>query len=123
MHAFCAGDLVGAWGGHRLLREQGISVDIFSGPVTDNAVGVRYLEETLGTRAINAYRNPDGVRSIVINAIGFFILFFLVALGLAYWVDGELALNFMIWQGLWIGLGTLWLLGGKWSPLACPYQT
>ncbi|MBN1442994.1 MAG: hypothetical protein JXA90_09800 [Planctomycetes bacterium] len=70
MHAFCAGDLVGAWGGQHLLREQGISIDIVSGPVTDNAVGVHYLEETLGVRAINAYRNPEKIAELVVRHLG-----------------------------------------------------
>jgi len=66
MHAFCAGDLVGAWGGERFLREHGIPVDIFSGPATDNAVGVEYIEKAFGRRAINAHRNPEDVASAVL---------------------------------------------------------
>ena len=66
MHAFCAGDLVGAWGGERFLREHGIPVDIFSGPATDNAVGVEYIEKAFGKRAINAHRNPEDVASAVL---------------------------------------------------------
>jgi hypothetical protein len=67
MHAFCAGDLVGAWGGERFLSEHGIPIDIFSGPATDNAVGVEYLEKTFGKRAINAHRNPEDLASAVLD--------------------------------------------------------
>lgn len=59
LHAFCATDSVGAWGGFRLLERHGIDIDLFSGPVTDNSVGVDYLERELGRRAINAHRNPE----------------------------------------------------------------
>ena len=52
MHAFCASDLVGAWGGQRLLEERGLTIDLFSGPCTDNAVGVEYLERELSVPAI-----------------------------------------------------------------------
>ena len=65
MHAFCAGDMVGAWGGHRFLSGHGIGIDVFSGPVTDNDVGVEYLERELKTRAINAHRNPEALAEAI----------------------------------------------------------
>ena len=65
MHAFCAADMVGAWGGQRLLAELGIGIDLFSGPVTDNDVGVEYLEKEFKKRAINAHRNPEALADAV----------------------------------------------------------
>lgn len=70
MHAFCAGDLMGAWGGKRFLEDHGIGIDLFSGPATDNLVGVRYLEERLGTRAINAHRFPEKLAVAVREHLG-----------------------------------------------------
>jgi len=70
MHAFCAGDMVGAWGGQRFLSEHGIEIDLFSGPVTDNDVGVEYLERELKKKAINAHRNPEALADAVLGRLG-----------------------------------------------------
>lgn len=52
---FCANDPVGAAGGLRYLADEfGVAVDVVSGPATDNRVGVRFVERTLGVRACNA---------------------------------------------------------------------
>ena len=64
LHAFCATDTVGAWGGCRFLESHGIGIDLFSGPVTDNAVGVSYLEREFGRKAINAHRNPEALAAV-----------------------------------------------------------
>jgi hypothetical protein len=69
MHAFCAGDLAGAWGGQRFLAEHGIGIDLFSGPATDNAVGVEYIERELGKPAINAHRDPEALAMAVITQL------------------------------------------------------
>lgn len=54
----CANDPVGAWGGKRVLRERfGLTVDVVSGPATDNAVGTRFVTEQLQLAAINARTN------------------------------------------------------------------
>ncbi|HLU47205.1 MAG TPA: hypothetical protein VK116_03945, partial [Planctomycetota bacterium] len=70
LHVFCASDPVGAWGGHRLLAEQEIDIDLFSGPVTDNSVGVDYLVAELKKPAINAYRDPERLVEIVRKRLG-----------------------------------------------------
>ena len=48
MLVVCAGDLVGAWGSQRYLKDYGLNVDLFSGPVTDNEVGLDYLRRGTG---------------------------------------------------------------------------
>lgn len=54
----CANDPVGVWGAQRVLQEDfGLEISVVSGPATDNAVGVRYVEDKLGLRAINARTN------------------------------------------------------------------
>lgn len=70
MHAFCASDLVGAWGGKTFLQERGIGIDLFSGPCTDNLVGMEYLERDLGIPAINAHRNPEALAKAVRRHFG-----------------------------------------------------
>ncbi|MGD8452591.1 MAG: hypothetical protein PVJ57_12295 [Phycisphaerae bacterium] len=51
----CANDPVGAWGAQRILADRfGLSIDVVSGPATDNAVGTRYVREQLGLAALNA---------------------------------------------------------------------
>ncbi|MGH8160683.1 MAG: hypothetical protein ACRESR_00750 [Gammaproteobacteria bacterium] len=57
---YCANDPVGVAGGIRVFRERyGISVDMVAGPVTDNRVGTRFVEESLGIAACNALRQTD----------------------------------------------------------------
>ncbi|MBL8878268.1 MAG: hypothetical protein JNG88_04030 [Phycisphaerales bacterium] len=54
----CANDPVGAWGAVQVMRNEfGLKIDVFSGPTTDNNVGVRYVREQLGLEAINARTN------------------------------------------------------------------
>jgi len=51
----CANDPVGTWGAQRILHEQfGLSIDVVTGPTTDNAVGTRYVTRQLRLSAINA---------------------------------------------------------------------
>ncbi|MFO0839279.1 MAG: hypothetical protein U1D55_12245 [Phycisphaerae bacterium] len=51
----CANDPVGAWGAQRALQERfGLTIDLVSGPTTDNAVGTRFIRQELGLTAINA---------------------------------------------------------------------
>ena len=69
VHAFCANDLAGAWGGHRYLADHGFGIDLFSGPVTDNIVGIEYLESEFNVPAINARRHPARTADAVLNLL------------------------------------------------------
>lgn len=63
----CASDPVGAWGAQRLLHDQhGITIDLVSGPVTDNAVGTRYISGTLGLAALNARTHAKELGEFVV---------------------------------------------------------
>lgn len=56
----CANDPVGVWGGIKILKERyGIRTDIVTGPATDNAVGIRFIESSFDLKAINARSNGD----------------------------------------------------------------
>lgn len=71
LHIFCASDLVGAWGGHRYLADNDVSIDLMSGPATDSVVGVSYSEKTLGVTAINARLKPERLADEVSGRLGF----------------------------------------------------
>ena len=74
VHVFCAGDMVGAWGGQNYLAERSIDVHIFSGPVTDTEVGVEYLQDTLKKPAINARLEPQRLAEEVVKNLDFLSL-------------------------------------------------
>ena len=69
-HVFCATDLVGAWGGFRFLQSEGIEIDLFSGPSTDNEVGVVYIEGEFGKPAVNAFHDPEELAAKVRELAG-----------------------------------------------------
>ncbi|HXU46226.1 MAG TPA: hypothetical protein VN783_11925 [Thermoanaerobaculia bacterium] len=61
-----ANDPVAAWGGVRLLRERyGIEPVGVTGPASDNLVGTRIIEETLGVPAINARIDGERLAKLV----------------------------------------------------------
>ncbi len=66
----CANDLVGAWGGVQRLEPRGHRPDVISGPVTDNAVGTRYIEGELKIIARNARLDPRGLAAATADAAG-----------------------------------------------------
>lgn len=67
---FCANDPVGVSGGIRYLHEAfGIDADLVAGPATDNRVGVRFVEQTVGIPALNARTDPKGVGDFVLALI------------------------------------------------------
>lgn len=54
----CANDPVAAWGAQRVMSERfGLTIDVVSGPTTDNLVGTRFVRDQLGLAAINARTN------------------------------------------------------------------
>lgn len=66
VHILCANDLVGAWGAREVAkRELGRSIDIMSGPATDNVVGERYVEDELEIPAANARTDGERLADIV----------------------------------------------------------
>lgn len=66
----CANDPVGSWGSLQLLREKyGVTVDVITGPTTDNDVGTKFITDTLGVVAINARRKAHELGEVVLNKI------------------------------------------------------
>lgn len=67
---FCANDPVGAAGGVQALREvYGLTVDVLTGPATDNAVGVRFVEANLGLPALNARTHGPALGAFVLERV------------------------------------------------------
>jgi hypothetical protein len=65
----CASDIVGAYGAKELLAKMGITPLVFSGPCTDNVSGSEYIEEHLGTRAVNVMKNPPALCNLILEAL------------------------------------------------------
>lgn len=62
----CANDPVGAFGAIPLLEERyGLRTTVVTGPVSDNLVGIRYIENQLKIRAANALSGPSELVRIV----------------------------------------------------------
>ncbi|MBP7588720.1 MAG: hypothetical protein KBA72_12275 [Thermoanaerobaculia bacterium] len=66
-----ANDPVAAWGGIELLRrDYGIEPVAVTGPATDNAVGVRLIEDRMGVPAANARTAPEALAAMVLAHLG-----------------------------------------------------
>jgi hypothetical protein len=67
---FCANDPVGAVGGvNELTQRYGLTVDVLTGPATDNRVGVRFVESTLGLPALNARTSGKALGERVLGLV------------------------------------------------------
>ena len=56
---FSAADPVGAWGGIHLLKQHGLSVDVVTGPCTDNSAGCTSIIQHCESLALNACAYPQ----------------------------------------------------------------
>jgi hypothetical protein len=66
----CANDPVGAWGAHRLMRDDfKLEIAVFSGPATDNAVGRDFIEKTLHVPAINARTDDEKLAELIASKL------------------------------------------------------
>lgn len=66
----CANDPVGAWGSVKLLREQyELPVDIITGPTTDNDVGTRFINDSLGVDSLNARLKGKQFSELVLSKL------------------------------------------------------
>ncbi len=65
-HVLTANDLVAAWGGWRLMREElGLQLHVMAGPATDNEVGSHYVAEELHIAAANARTEGEKLADLV----------------------------------------------------------
>ncbi|RKX91545.1 MAG: hypothetical protein DRP84_11465 [Spirochaetes bacterium] len=65
----CANDQVGARGIVEFMLSRDLKVDIISGPVTDNIVGINYIKNRLKISAINSIDNSEKITEYIINKI------------------------------------------------------
>ncbi len=71
VHVCCASDPVGAYGAAAVFREHLSRLpDVFSGPVTDNAVGVDAIRRLLELPALNARKDAAAFGAAVMEALG-----------------------------------------------------
>jgi hypothetical protein len=66
----CANDLVAAWGAVSVMKEMGLRIDVFSGPATDNTVGVEYIQRELKVPAANARTEGHRLADVVEGHLG-----------------------------------------------------
>jgi hypothetical protein len=68
---YCANDPAGVFGGILQLRQRhGLEASLVSGPVTDNQVGRRYIQESVGLPALNARSSAAELGVLVASLLG-----------------------------------------------------
>ncbi|TNE69423.1 hypothetical protein EP331_14245 [bacterium] len=66
-----AQDLTGCWALDHLFKNRfHLPVHIITGPVTDNIVGTRYIQNTIGIKAANAMTEPETLGKLVLDELG-----------------------------------------------------
>jgi hypothetical protein len=67
----CANDLMGGWGGLQWLSQKDLRdyPMLISGPVTDSAEGIRYVEENWAVPAGNAYDGAGTICTFVLESL------------------------------------------------------
>ncbi|MEC7986468.1 MAG: hypothetical protein VX278_14980 [Myxococcota bacterium] len=66
---FSAADPVGAWGGSQILKQNGLLVDVVTGPCTDNLAGCKSIAEHCQSHAVNATHFPQRFGQSVLRAV------------------------------------------------------
>ncbi len=65
-HVVAAQDFMGCWSADHFFRKRYTSgISIITGPVTDNLVGIQFIQNTLGIRAVNAVADPGKLGDMV----------------------------------------------------------
>lgn len=65
-HVVAAQDFMGCWAADHFFRKRYTSsISIITGPVTDNLVGIQFIQNTLGIRAVNAVSDPKKLGEMV----------------------------------------------------------
>ncbi len=65
-HIVAAQDFMGCWSADHFFRKRYTSaISIITGPVTDNLVGIQFIQNTLGIRAVNAVADPEKLGDMV----------------------------------------------------------
>ncbi|MEX0684550.1 MAG: hypothetical protein WD267_06795 [Balneolales bacterium] len=65
-HVVAAQDFMGCWSADHFFRKRySTNISIITGPVTDNLVGIQFIQNTLGIRAVNAVVDPEKLGNLV----------------------------------------------------------
>ena len=68
-HVVAAQDFMGCWSADHFFRKRYTNnISIITGPVTDNLVGIQFIQNTLGIRAVNAVAHPEKLGDLVAEA-------------------------------------------------------
>ncbi|MCC5925412.1 MAG: hypothetical protein JJU41_02530 [Bacteroidetes bacterium] len=60
VHVVAAQDFMGCWAADHFFRKRySRGITIITGPVTDNLVGIQFIQNTMGIRAVNAVSDPQ----------------------------------------------------------------
>lgn len=67
-HVVATTDLVGAWASRQFFLERyHAHITVIVGPVTDNAVGKRYIQQTLGIAALNGKQDREALGDLLLK--------------------------------------------------------
>lgn len=66
---FCANDPVGVYGGKKIYEDLNLKIGVVSGPVTDNDVGIEYVEKELGIPAYNAIYDSQNLVNFIFTEL------------------------------------------------------
>jgi hypothetical protein len=70
VHVVAAQDFMGCWAADHFFRKRyNSSISIITGPVTDNLVGVQFIQNTMGIRAVNAVAEPGKLGEWVVEGL------------------------------------------------------
>jgi hypothetical protein len=69
-HVVAATDLAGAWAADQLFRTRyQAPITVITGPVTDNAVGKRYIQHAMGIPALNARQDAEALGQLIARSV------------------------------------------------------
>lgn len=70
VHVVAAQDFMGCWSADHFFRKRyNSSISIITGPVTDNLVGIQFIQNTMGIRAVNAVAEPIKLGNWVVEVL------------------------------------------------------
>jgi molybdopterin-guanine dinucleotide biosynthesis protein len=69
-HVVATIDLVGAWASREIFKDRyHAKITMIVGPVTDNAVGKRYIQQSLGITALNAKQDGEAFGDVISKSL------------------------------------------------------
>lgn len=69
VNVLATSDPVAAWGAVEQFKKYGFKIDIITGPVTDNDVGIKFVEKKLKIPAVNALRDGEKLGEFILKKV------------------------------------------------------